>query len=151
MIYKGFGRKLHHAIPSWVEPGAVFHIRIRCAPTNDMSLIQDEIGRALLDSVRLYTDQQIWFPTLWLLMPDHVHALVSFAPDKPMSQIVGDWKRWQSKNHGVRWQENFFDHRIRGDEQLEKKFWYIRNNPVVKGLCAAAQDWPWYYVADGGS
>ena len=147
MIYKGFGRKLHRSIPPWVEPGAVFHIRIRCAPTNDMSLIHDEIGRALLDSVQLYTDQQLWFPAVWLLMPDHVHALVSFAPDKPMSQIVGDWKRWQSKKHGVQWQENFFDHRIRDDEQLEEKFWYIRNNPVVKGLCAEPEDWPWFFAA----
>ena len=46
----------------------------------------------------------------------------SHSPDKPMSQIVGDWKRWQTKHHGIRWQENFFDHRIRDDEQLEEKF-----------------------------
>jgi putative transposase len=144
-----FGRKLYHEIPPWVEPGAIFHIRIRCAPANGVSLVKEEIGHALLNSVRLCADQQLWFPTLWLLMPDHIHALVSFCPDKRMSQLVGDWKRYQARQHGIRWQSNFFDHRIRNGEQLEQKFWYIRNNPVTKGLCAKVEDWPWFYV--GGS
>jgi hypothetical protein len=28
MIYRGFPSKLHHAVPDWVQPGAIFHIRI---------------------------------------------------------------------------------------------------------------------------
>jgi hypothetical protein len=27
-IYRGFPQRLHHKVPHWVEPGAVFHIRI---------------------------------------------------------------------------------------------------------------------------
>ena len=28
MIYRGFPQRLHHRVPHWVEPGALFHIRI---------------------------------------------------------------------------------------------------------------------------
>src|SRR5437867_4938855 len=27
-IYRGFPARLHHRVPHWVEPGALFHIRI---------------------------------------------------------------------------------------------------------------------------
>jgi len=28
MLYRGFPSKLHHAVPHWVEPGALFHVRV---------------------------------------------------------------------------------------------------------------------------
>jgi hypothetical protein len=27
-IYRGFPERLHHRVPHWVEPGALFHVRI---------------------------------------------------------------------------------------------------------------------------
>jgi len=79
-------------------------------------------------------------------MPDHLHALVSFQRDEPMSDVIGDWKRFQRQKREVVWQEGYFDHRLRDDErgeQLSAKMDYIRQNPVVAGLCAKAEDWPW--------
>jgi len=35
---------------------------------------------------------------------------------------------------------------LRADErgiQLSAKLSYLRQNPVVAGLCASAEDWPW--------
>ena len=46
----------------------------------------------------------------------------------------------------VKWQEGYFDHRLRHDERGERlsaKMNYIRQNPVAAGLCAKAEDWPW--------
>jgi REP-associated tyrosine transposase len=40
----------------------------------------------------------------------------------------------------VNWQRVFFDHR-----ELEEKTSYVLMNPVRKGLCEAAEDWPWVY------
>ena len=64
-----------------------------------------------------------------------------------MSRVVGDWKKWHHLKHGVRWQENFFDHRLRRDESLEQKALYIRRNPVVKGLCSKPEDGRGYWIA----
>lgn len=63
-----------------------------------------------------------------------------------MSRMIGDWKHFHAHNNAVRWQEGYFDHRLRDDErgeQLSAKVSYIRQNPVVAGLCAKAEDWPW--------
>lgn len=82
---------------------------------------------------------------LFLLMPDHVHALLSFPKHEAMPDVIGDWKRYQSKLFGIRWQDNFFDHRIRNTEEYLEKAAYIQRNPVAKGLCCQAEDWRWVF------
>ena len=62
-----------------------------------------------------------------------------------MSRVVGDWKKYQALNHHVRWQDGYFDHRIRDNREFELKANYVRQNPVVKGLCARPEDWPWVF------
>ena len=78
-----------------------------------------------------------------MLMPDHIHALLAFPRDVSMSRTVGYWKRFSARKLGVTWQENYFDHRIRGGSELYDKAQYIHMNPAVKGLCDAPDDWPW--------
>jgi len=75
-------------------------------------------------------------------MPDHLHAILSFASDHRMSRIVGDWKRYTARSLGISWQQNFFDHRLRDDDQILAKYYYILRNPEVSGLCEKAADWP---------
>ena len=60
-----------------------------------------------------------------------------------MSRVIGQWKRYQTKELGIAWQDNFFDHRLRNDAEANLKHDYIRRNPVVKGLCLRPEDWPW--------
>jgi len=39
------------------------------------------------------------------------------------------------------WQDESFDHILRGDESLSKKMEYILQNPVRAGLAARSQDY----------
>ena len=146
-IYRGFPRRLHHDIPAWVEDGAPFHIRIGLDREIRQRLLTDSLlAQTILDSARLYKKRERWHVTLFLLMPDHLHALLSFHPDKPMSEIIRSWKRFHARQHDIIWQEGYFDHRLRDDErgeQLSAKTNYIRQNPVAAGLCQEAADWPW--------
>jgi putative transposase len=147
VIYHGFPRRLHHTVPWWVEPGALFHIRIALdRETTQRSLNDSTIAQAILDSAKVYEAKRRWHITLLVLMPDHLHALLSFARDESMSSVIGDWKRFHASKNGVTWQEGYFDHRLRSDErgqQLSTKMNYIRQNPVAAGLRAKAKDWPW--------
>ena len=143
-IHPSFGRKLHHVVPSWVPDGSRFHIRIRVAPGFRRPLTDPAIGEKILESASYYHERQRWHATIFLLMPDHLHAILSFPALKSMSRVIGEWKRYQTKELGVRWQENFFDHRLRNDAEANLKYDYIRNNPVVKGLCRQPDDWLWY-------
>ncbi len=146
-IYRGFPRRLHHQVPHWVEPGALFHIRIALDREKGQKLLTDRLlAQALLDSAKFYETRQKWHLTLFLLMPDHVHALLSFARDESMSHVIRDWKRFHARTNHVIWQEDYFDHRLRNDErgqQLSAKMNYIRRNPVAAGLCIRVEDWPW--------
>jgi REP element-mobilizing transposase RayT len=138
-----FPRRLSHVVPSWVADGSTFHIRIRLSAESRTQLTEMNTATALLDSVREYHRETRWHCRLFLLMPDHLHALLSFPPDKRISGLIGGWKSYHAKHSGIRWQDNFFDHRIRSDASLNEKASYIRNNPVAKGLCARPEDWPW--------
>jgi putative transposase len=146
-IYRGFPAKLHHRVPHWVEAGALFHIRIALDRFKPQRALTDQtLGAAILDSARFYQGKQRWHIFLFVLMPDHLHALLSFAPEESMSRVIGDWKHFHTRKNGVAWQEGFFDHRLRDDErgeQLSIKMNYIRQNPVASGLCATAEEWPW--------
>ena len=99
-------------------------------------------------SALFYQERRRRHITQWLLMPDHLHALLSFPIGEDMSLVIGDWKRFHARRHGVTWQDGYFDHRLRDDErgeQLEGQATYIYENPVVRGLCARAEDWQWVY------
>ena len=145
--YLGFPKRLHHEVPHWVEEGALFHIRIALdRPVQQRWLTDQQLAPLILESARFYESNQRWYIIIFLLMPDHLHAILSFARDKSMSQVIRDWKRFHGRDHAVQWEENYFDHRLRDDErgeQLSAKIDYIRQNPVVGGLCATADEWPW--------
>jgi REP element-mobilizing transposase RayT len=147
VIYRGFPERLHHSVPRWVEPGALFHIRIAVDRSKEQkSLTNRSLAQAILDSAKFYEARMRWHITLFLLMPDHVHAVLAFPRDKSMSEVIRDWKRFHKRANGVIWQEGYFDHRLRADErgtQLSTKLNYIRQNPVAAGLCARGEDWPW--------
>src|SRR5206468_11203629 len=103
-------------------------------------------AKAILESARCYEEKERWHITLFLLMPDHLHGMLSFQRDQSMSETVRSWKRFHARVNSVVWQEGYFDHRLRDDErgeQLSAKVNYIRNNPVAAGLCETAKKWPW--------
>lgn len=83
-----------------------------------------------------------------VVMPDHLHALLTLNTRvKPISTIIGSWKRYLAKSANIDWQTNFFEHRIRNNNELLEKESYILNNPVRADLCEEASDWP-YVIRD---
>ena len=146
-VFHGFGGKLHHDVPTWARDDAFYHIRIRSSIEQENPLTSPDLARPLLESVRYYETNGRWWTKLFLLMPDHLHALIAFAPGETMSKVIGQWKRFHARTHHVIWQEGYFDHRLRDHGvQLDEKLDYILRNPVASGLCAKPEDWPWKYV-----
>ncbi len=137
---------LPHDIPGWIQGSARFFITINCKQRGVNTLCRQPVAQALLDSARQYEASGRWYLWLALLMPDHLHLIVSVRPDLGLRAVIGNWKRYQATHLGIEWQANFFDHRLRDEDEFRDKALYIRENPVRKQRVARSQDWP--YVAD---
>ena len=103
---------------------------------------------------------QKWYVLAVVIMPDHIHWVVSPVEDRDLS--IGDFshgfKRMLRKYLGTQswdWQRGCFDRLLRSDENLQSKWIYVKDNPVRHGLVREANDWPYYldFVSDncGGS
>jgi putative transposase len=125
----------------------VFFVTLCTTPRGENQLAVPKPAATILESVSHTHRIGIWWAHVFLLMPDHAHALLSIAPDRTLAGAVRAWKSWQTKMVGIRWQSGFFDHRLRSDESHEQKAHYIRQNPVRAGLVADAQNWPYVWSA----
>jgi REP element-mobilizing transposase RayT len=87
----------------------------------------------------------------WVVMPNHVHAIVWPMPNHLLGDILKSWKQFSSRRaKGLLclgeepfWQPESYDHWIRDDEERARISRYIRNNPVTAGLCVRPEDWRW--------
>jgi len=144
-------KSLPHEVPLWVDPQKeIYFISINCKQRFINQLTLPNVAEKLFETVRHRQDLFLWRPYLFLLMPDHLHALVSFPPSgKSFKQVITKWKEWTAKEIGIVWQRDFFEHRLRHDESRREKADYILANPVRKGLVDRPQDWPFIYFGDG--
>lgn len=96
-----------------------------------------------------------------VVMPDHVHLLLTPLVDKtgyPNSLVAVLQSIKGASAHSINralgtsgpvWQEESFDHVLRGDESFGEKLEYIRQNPVRGGLVRKPKDYPWLWVEEG--
>jgi REP element-mobilizing transposase RayT len=148
MLYPpAYPGRLHHTVPTWVKAGVLFHIRIRAAPEQTSVLTGSNLVHELLIAARRYHELGHWWCKLFLIMPDHVHAMLAFPPESGISMTLRDWKRGTARFQSVQWQTNYFDHRIRNNTEANETWSYIRRNPVEKGLCLTEEDWPYWWSA----
>jgi putative transposase len=139
---------LRHEIPSWVPEGATSFITINSLPRGQNQLAIPAVAAALMESIATRVERGQWWPRLVLFMPDHLHALMVFPAAQDLPKVVRDWKRYTARNAGIRWQRDFFDHRIRNEQSLEEKWHYVAQNPVRAGLVVTPEDWPYVFGSD---
>jgi len=141
-------KTLPHAIPPWVENGADYFITVCARPRGVNQLCLDDTANLIRESLWFRQEMgELWIHLL-LLMPDHLHAIMSFSPHVGMEKSMTDWKRYTCIKAGIEWQRDFFDHRLRKNESYLEKAHYIRMNPVRAALVERPQDWPYVWEND---
>jgi len=138
-------KKIPHTMPQWVSDGSWFFITIKCVPPGRNQLCQAGVGEGILAAVAHNHEKLVWHCRLCLLMPDHLHGIIAFPREPGMAMTIRNWKKFTTIKHGIEWQRDFFDHRLRDRHELEEKTSYILMNPVRKGLCDRMEDWIWTY------
>jgi putative transposase len=88
-------------------------------------------------------------------MPDHVHLLLTPAPDitleRAMQLIKGGYSHAVGIEIGRReiWQKGFTDHRIRDAQDFAGHQLYIHQNPVMGRLVASPPEYRYCSVFPG--
>ncbi len=113
------------------------------------------IGQLVEDAL-LHFDGQRYRLHAWVVMPNHVHALVTPLPENSLSSILHSWKSFTAKEanrglgrSGAFWLEEYFDRAIRDENHFNNVVKYIENNPVKAGLCEKPADWLWGSACHG--
>ena len=89
-----------------------------------------------------------WQVFEFVIMPNHVHLFLSVL-QRTLKESIEDFKRWTGHQASTRiklprnrfWQDEWFDHWSRSDEQDERIMKYIQNNPVAANLVRVFREW----------
>ena len=110
-------------------------------------LAQARIGE-IVEGALLYFDAEWYRLHGWVVMPNHVHVLITPLGDRTLSKITHSWKSYTAKainnvlhKQGQFWAPEYFDRTIRSSAHFWHALGYIAMNPVKAGLCSNAEDW----------
>ncbi len=99
-------------------------------------LAKPEVSAVIEEALRFFDGERYALGD-FVVMPNHVHVLVTPAPDWALSQILHTWKSVTAKaanrvlgKTGEFWQHESFDHALRSEDDLRRYERYIRENPV---------------------
>jgi len=111
-------------------------------------LTRPEIAAAAESALR-YFDGGRYQLQAWVVMPNHVHALVDMW-QTPLTAVMQSWKRFIARQankllgrEGSFWEREYWDTWIRDEEHRRKAVRYVETNPVKAHLAAEAKLWPW--------
>ena len=88
------------------------------------------------------------YVTGYVVMPEHVHLLLSEPPDAPLAKALQSLKQSVARTLALRgaepfWQARYYDFNVYSERKRIEKLRYMHRNPVRRGLVAAPEDWPW--------
>jgi len=102
----------------------------------------------LVEQALLWFDAQRYCLHAWVLMPNHVHVLITPRLGNDLSEILQSWKSFTAKKAnellgrtGAFWQQEYFDRFVRHEQHFEDALKYIEFNPVKAGLCNHPESW----------
>jgi len=132
----------HHSIPAPSRENALIFLTV-CVRHRARVLANEQVHEKLRE---LWSDGSHWLVGPYVLMEDHLHSIVamSYSNTVPIERWIAWWKRLSARSFtdiGLRWQKSFWDTRIRNDEAYVAKCFYMRENPVRKGLVENSADW----------
>ena len=97
--------------------------------------------RALEQMRRRY----VFFVFGYVIMPEHVHLLVSEPQRESLERAIQALKTSVAKQSAQRrfWLARYYDFNVRTEEKRTGKLRYMHRNPVTRGLVDEPVDWRW--------
>ncbi|HVM60502.1 MAG TPA: D-aminoacyl-tRNA deacylase [Verrucomicrobiae bacterium] len=157
-------------LPHWQQPGRTYFVTFRLADSvpaeklrqwkklSDKNVVLDEFQAwldhghgecwlkrhemaTIVETALRHFDGQRYALGEYVIMPTHVHALVTPLAENTLADILHSWKSFTAHEinralgrTGAVWQDESFDHIVRDEEALTRFEQYIQQNPTVAGL-----------------
>ncbi len=124
-----------------------YFITIRCHNQNT-HFDNSSFAMNVLDILRDTANQKAFSIWAYCFMPDHLHLLIEGISDESdMQSFISLFKQktgfWFRQHRDDRlWQENYYEHVLRTNEDTLRIARYIFENPVRKGLVSDFTDYP---------
>ena len=131
-------------IEAWVDAG------------HGSCFLREPVIAKMVQTTLLHFDGQHYSILAWVVMPNHVHALVERKEGWTIGKIVASWKKFTARKiceylkeanreigaPGV-WHREYWDRYMRNEDHLREMIDYIHQNPVKAGLTRRAEAWTW--------
>ena len=99
-------------------------------------ILKDERVRKIVADAILHFNDERYDIHAFVIMPNHVHVLLSTRGNNLVQNIVGSWKKFSAHEinkllgrEGSVWERESFDHMVRNEDCYKAKLDYIINNP----------------------
>jgi REP element-mobilizing transposase RayT len=130
-----------------------------------------ECASAIKDSLRFYSEKYNFDIAIYVIMPSHLHLILSLPEDTSLSAVMRDFKKFTSitikgilagsakyenllgvlrncapsnqKRAFKLWQDRFDDVGLFTEKLYMTKYQYILYNPVKAGLCEKPENYKW--------
>jgi REP element-mobilizing transposase RayT len=106
-------------------------------------LLSAQENAEMIASALRYFDDERYKLGAFVVMPNHVHAIIQPIRPHTRSQVVHSWKSYtahklqrSSPVHGQVWQDEGFDRIVRDESELRRFHDYVLANPKVARLPA---------------
>ena len=114
---------------------------------------------ALISGALSHFDEERYRLHAWVVMPNHMHVVVTPLPGRTLSSVLHSWKSFTAKEANKRlpekttpefWQHESYDHLCRDSNEIGRCISYVERNPVSAKLCARIEDWRWSSAYERG-
>lgn len=132
-------KRYHHTGQSHFVTFCCYHRRPQFTTDDSRRLFENALERVRRSfRLRVYG---------YVVMPEHIHLLVSEPERNTLADALKSLKQGVARrligDAEHFWQKRYYDFNVRNHEQFVEKLHYIHSNPVKRGLCELAEDWPW--------
>ncbi len=124
-------------VESWLDAGS-----------GSCALAVPENAKITADALLYFDEARYWLDE-WVIMPNHVHVLVTPGEGHSLASILHSWKSFtgteiNKRSHQIGrqfWQHESYDHIVRSENQLAHFRRYIRENPEKANVGVTQASW----------
>jgi putative DNA methylase len=111
-------------------------------------ILSDPKNAEILRGALQHFDGERYRLLAWVVMPNHVHAMIEQMEGHALTGILHSWKSYSA--HAINkarassrrvWSPDYFDRYVRNEDHYAHVKYYIEYNPVKARLVGKPEDW----------